>query len=231
VLSSLSLDLTAQRSLTAEQILDRMTQASASREALAKIRTVRMRATITYPSQNLQGTMEMNFKTPSRLLLKVNIQGIGEILQGYDGKVGWEKNPLTGLREIKGAELDQLRLTSNPASSYNWRQQLRSPRLAGTAKVDNRDAYVIEAKSVTGGDTKWYIDTKNFYLLRTDMTIATQQGTIPTTSYFSGYRRVDGILYPFTLRQVALGMESRIQFTEVKHNVPLNDSIFRKPKQ
>ncbi|MFQ3610767.1 MAG: hypothetical protein SNJ72_04640, partial [Fimbriimonadales bacterium] len=51
VLSSLSLDLTAQRSLTAEQILDRMTQASASREALAKIRTVRMRATITYPSQ------------------------------------------------------------------------------------------------------------------------------------------------------------------------------------
>jgi hypothetical protein len=35
---------------------------------------------------------------------------VGEIQQGYDGKVGWEKNPMTGLRELQGAELAQTAL-------------------------------------------------------------------------------------------------------------------------
>ncbi len=231
VLSLVSIDLTAQRNLTAEQILDRMTQESASKQAVQKIRSIRTRGTVAYPAMNMQGTIEVNFKKPNRFLVKMNVQGLGEIMQGYDGKVGWERSPLTGLREIKGAELEQIRLNSDPLGSYEWRKLLKNPRLAGTAKVGNRNAHVIEATSIGGASMKYYIDTQNFRLLRIDMPVITQQGSLPATTYFEDYRRVDGILYPFTTRQTAAGVEAVIRLTEVKHNVSMSDSIFRKPKQ
>jgi len=230
-LSLMTIDLTAQRKMTAEQILDRMTQVSQSKQAIAKIRTIRLRGTMSYPTMNMQGTLEIHFKKPSLVAVKINIQGIGEITQGYDGKVGWEKSPLTGLRELKGAELLQMRMNSDPTANYDWRRLLRNPRTAGTAKVENRNAHVIQARDITGGETKFYIDTQNFRLLRIDTVVATQQGSLPATMYFSDYRQIDGILYPFTTRQVAAGIEAVVRLTEVKHNVPVNDSIFRKPKQ
>ncbi|MGQ9902591.1 MAG: hypothetical protein ACUVR1_10370 [Fimbriimonadales bacterium] len=217
------------RSQNAQQVLARMAQAMGIDKA-SKIRSVQMTGTLSYPTQGMQGSYEAFYKSPNKMLLKMNIQGIGEIQQGYDGKVGWEKNPLTGLRELQGAELAQIRMSAQMGANNDLRKTLRNPKLAGQEKVGNRNAFVITAQSAAGTPIKIYIDTQRYLPLRMDMEVATPQGKLNASTYLENYRRVDGIMYPFTTRQSTAGIEAVIRTERVRHNIPINDAIFRKPK-
>lgn len=213
----------------AQQVLDRMAQAMGLANA-AKIRAVQMTGTISYPAQGIQGRYEALYKAPNKTLIKLNIQGLGEVQQGYDGKVGWEKNPMTGLRELQGAELAQMRQSAQMGASNDLRKTLRNPKLAGQEKVGNRNAFVITAQTTAGVPIKVYIDAQRYLPLRMDMEAATPQGKLNIATFLEDYRRVDGIMYPFTTRQSTAGIEAMIKTERIRHNVPIDDAIFRKPK-
>ena len=217
------------RPQNAQQVLDRMAQAMGLANA-AKIRTVQMTGTISYPAQGIQGRYEALYKAPNKTLIKLNIQGLGEVQQGYDGKVGWEKNPMTGLRELQGAELAQMRQSAQMGASNDLRKTLRNPKLAGQEKVGNRNAFVITAQTTAGVPIKVYIDAQRYLPLRMDMEAATPQGKLNIATFLEDYRRVDGIMYPFTTRQSTAGIEAVVKTERIRHNVPIDDAIFRKPK-
>ena len=196
----------------------------------AKIRSVQMAGTISSPAQGLQGRYEAFYKSPNKMLVKLNIQGLGEVQQGYDGKVGWEKNPMTGLRELQGAELAQMRQSAQMGASNDLRKTLRNPKLAGQERVGNRDAFVITAQTTAGTPIKVYIDAQRYLPLRMDMEAATPQGKLNIATFLEDYRRIDGIMYPFTTRQSTAGIEAVQKIERVRHNVPVSDALFRKPK-
>lgn len=221
--------LLAQR-MTAEQILDRADAASGGAKA-RQIKTFHMKGSFQMPAQNLNGTMEVYFKAPSKILVKQTIPGVLDSSQGFDGKVGWEKNSLTGLRELKGAELEQLRLSSDLNSVTNWRKQYRNPKLRGTDKVGKYSVYVIDASTPFGAKVTLYIDTKEFLPRRVDAEAVTPQGRLNVRTLFEDYRKIEGIAYPFVMRQSIAGIEMVIRIQQIRHNTPLNDSLFRKPTQ
>lgn len=37
-------------------------------------------------------------------------------------------------------------------------------------------------------------------------------------------------MYPFVMRQSSAGIEAVLKLERVRHNIPIDDSIFRKPK-
>jgi hypothetical protein len=217
------------RPQNAQQVLDRMAQAMGLANA-AKIRTVQMTGTLSYPMQGMQGRYEAFYKSPNKLLLKVNIQGIGEIQQGFDGKVGWEKNPMTGLRELQGAELAQMRWNAESGVSNDLRKTLRNPKLVGQEKVGNRNTFVITAQTTAGAPIKVFVDAQRYLPLRVDLEVATPQGKLNIVFRFEDYRRIDGVMYAFTTRQSIAGIEAVLKIERVRHNVPIDDAIFRKPK-
>ncbi len=222
--------LTAQR-LTAEQILDRSENASSPAQAVTRIKSYHVKGTMSVPSANLTGEMEIYYKAPNKIHIRQRIPNALESTTAFDGKVGWEKNNLTGLREIKGAELEQLKASAQLNSTSQWRKQLRSPKYIGTEKVRNKETYVIEATTTYGTKQKLYIDTKTFLTLRVDSESITPQGRLNTTTYLDDYRKVDGIQYPFRITQNTSGMEFVILLVQVRHNVKVDDSLFRKPRQ
>ena len=217
------------RPQNAQQVLDRVAQAMGVANA-AKIRTVQVTGTVSYPAQGLQGRLEAYYKSPNKFFAKITLQGVGEILQGYDGKIGWTKNPMTGLRELQGAELAQMRWNAESGASNDLRKTLRNPKLVGQEKVGNRNAFVITAQTTVGMPIKVYIDTQRYLTLRMDMEIATPQGKLNTTTFLEDYRRVDGVMYPFTIRQSTAGIEAVMKVERVRHNIAIDDAVFRKPK-
>ncbi|GIV05678.1 MAG: hypothetical protein KatS3mg016_1253 [Fimbriimonadales bacterium] len=231
IVSLLALQPTAQQAKpqNAQQVLDRMAQAMGAAQA-AKFRSIQVTGTLQYPAQGMQGRFEAFYQSPNKYLLKVTIQGIGEIQQGYDGKVGWEKSPLTGLRELKGAELEQIRQNATMGANNDVRKTLRNPRLQGQEKVGSRDAFVITGQSPTGAPVKLFIDTQRYLPLRMDMQVATPQGKLNTATFFEDYRKVDGVMYAFTTRQQVANIEAVVKIERVRHNAAVSDSIFRKPK-
>ncbi len=222
--------LTAQR-LTAEQILDRADSASGSPQAYARIKSFHIKGTMSMPAANITGQVEIYYKAPNKFYVRQSVPGVIESTSAFDGKVGWEKNNITGLREIKGTELEQLKESAQMNAAAQWRKNFRNPKLLKNEKVRNKETYVVEAETRYGTKAKLYIDTRTFLVLRMDTEAITQQGKISTVNYFDDYRKVDGIQYPFRITQNVSGMEIVILILQVRHNVKVNDSLFRKPRQ
>lgn len=231
VVSLMSLQPTAQQAKpqNAQQVLDRMAQTMGMAQA-TKFRTIQVIGAMEYPAQGIRGRYEAFYKKPNKFLLRMSIPNVADIQQGYDGKVGWEKNTMTGLRQLQGAELEQIRQSATMGAGNDVRKMLRNPRLQGQEKVGNRDAFVIIAQFTTGSPVKIFVDAQRYLLLRMDMEVATPQGKLNTSMFFEDYRKVDGVMYAFTTRQSTANLQAVIRIERVRHNAPINDSVFQMPK-
>jgi hypothetical protein len=100
-------------------------------------------------------------------------------------------------------------------------------RIVGKAEVTDGDAYVVEATPADGGNIqKLYFDTKTGLLVRKYSEIRLALGEFPSQTDYSDYREVDGVKLPFLIRWSIPGRSWGRKITEVKQNVPLDDSEF-----
>jgi len=74
-----------------------------------------------------------------------------------------------------------------------------------------------------------YFDTETGQVIRQDAERESPQGAALIQTYFEDFRDVDGVKMPFTIRQVMPMFELMLKFTEVKHNIEIDDAKFVKP--
>jgi hypothetical protein len=77
-----------------------------------------------------------------------------------------------------------------------------------------------------------YFDATSGLLLRRTTTMPTIVGIIPDQIDLEDYREADGLKFPFTARAAALEVgnpTSTRTFTELKLNVPVDESKFNMP--
>jgi carboxyl-terminal processing protease len=197
-------------------LLEKFVEAVGGREAFARLSTRDSKGTFegTSAGVKLDGTIEILEKSPDKSVTLINIPGAGVMRRGFTGEYGYQQIPLMGFRRIEGAELDELKLTSD----FNWMVNLERlyPKmtLRGTEEAGGARLYVVEAETAAGLPSTLYFDAKTGLLVRRDR------------AYFEDYREVDGIKLPFTVRDDF----SVVRLTEVKHNLPIDDARFVEEK-
>jgi len=133
------------------------------------------------------------------------------------------------LREKSGAELAVVKRDADLNAMANWKTYFTKAEVTGSEKVGDADTYMVKFTKGEETPVTVYFDKKTFYVLRTDLTQETPQGTFPVTVYESDYRDVDGVKLAFASKQEAAGATFEGKITEIKHNVPIEDSKFTKP--
>jgi zinc protease len=214
---------------TVDQILDKFVEAIGGRQAMEKITSRVTKGTFEISAMGLKGEMEIYAKAPNKTLTVQNLSGVGEIRDGYDGKIAWSQNPMMGLREKSGAELAAIARASDIHAPIKTRQLYSKLELKGKEKVGNRETYVILATPAEGAPVKMYFDTQTGLLARTDTDLDTPQGQFRIETTVDDYREVDGVKIAFTMRQESSMASAVIKLTEVKHNVAIDDAKFNKP--
>ncbi|WP_395090373.1 hypothetical protein [Armatimonas sp.] len=190
------------------------------------------KGTISIPAQSITGTMEVFAKAPNKFAMKQNIKGVGESSSGFDGSVGWSKDPFSGLRVLSGAELAALKAQSSLSlRPAQWKGVYASAVLSGTVKVNGASAYKVKLTPKSGNPETQYFDVKTGLQVRSDQVVESPQGKIAVESYLSDYRTVSGVKIPFKTRQLLGQIEVTIQFTELKVNTTVDDASFVKPKE
>jgi len=215
---------------SADQILDKYIQASGGRAAWQKLHSRVSKGTVDVPAASASGTLEVLEKAPDRVLITVTIAG-AVFTQGFDGSVGWSNDPQNGLREQTGSELAETRRDADFYHALDFRKLYPKVSVAGTEKIGDKSAYVIEATPAEGGDSdKVFFDAQTGLLLRAVTQHHNPDGTIePFQEDFEDYRTQDDVTIPFTIHQTNPQMSFTIKIDEVRHNVELNDAEFRKP--
>ena len=214
--------------LTTDQVLENYIKAIGGREAWKKLTTRISTGTIDVPAMNLSGLVTVREKAPNRSIFTVNFNG-AVFQQGFDGTIGWSNDPQNGLREQAGDELAETKRDSDFYHPLDLKQIYSKMTVTGTDKIDDRDAYVVEASSGDLGTDKIYFDAQNGLVLRIVGQHHTMEGPATFTEDFSDFREVDGIKLPYTVHQESPSSTFTIKFTEIRHNEAIEDAAFAKP--
>src|SRR5215468_6228718 len=158
---------------TVDQILDKYVQAIGGRQAVEKVTSRVTKGTFEVSAMGLKGEIEIYAKAPNKTLTIQNVSGVGEIQDGYDGKVAWSQNPMMGLREKSGAELAAIARASDIHASLKTREHFSKLELKGKEKVGNRETYVILATPAEGAPVKMCFDAQTGLIARTETDLET----------------------------------------------------------
>lgn len=210
-------------------VLAKYVKSLGGREANEKIKSRVQKGSVELSPMNIKGTAEIYAAAPDKSLIVLNIGGIGEIREGYDGTTAWSINPIQGNRDKTGQELMQVKIASNFYREINLEKLYSKMEVKGIEKVGEREAYVVIAAAEGVPNETLYFDTASGLLVRSDTTAVSPEGNTNTTTYYEDYREVDGVMVPFKVRSVLPQFAIISTFTEVKQNTVIEDARFRKP--
>jgi len=222
---------TAAKLPTVKEILNKYVAALGGRAANERIKTRTMKGTFELAPMGIKGTMETYSAAPGKSYTKTNLQGIGEIVEGFDGTTAWSMNPIQGNRDKTGEELVQSKLINNFYREINLDKLYSKMEVKSAEKLGARDVYVVTA-TATGLDPEtFYFDKQTGLLVRSDSVLVSPEGKMPAQAFYEDVREIDGIKLPFNIRVVLPQFEAITVITEIKHNIPVEDAKFAKPKQ
>ncbi|HEY8203343.1 MAG TPA: c-type cytochrome [Pyrinomonadaceae bacterium] len=214
---------------SADDIFNKYAAAIGGQSAIDKLKTRTAKGTIVQANGN-SFQFELYQSGPDKFYLMVTTPQ-GPFERGFNGQVGWEKTT-RGLREITGSELANYKTANALFSFINLKQQYASPPRVRRDKLNDHDVYVIDGTTTDGRRMRLYFDAASGLLLRRTTILSTVIGLIPDQVEFEDYRDVDGVKFAFTGRSATVepgNPTSTRTFTEVKLNVPVDESKFNMP--
>ena len=195
----------------AASIIDRYLTAIGGEAAVRKIRTQTRKGTGHEGSESFE--VETVAKSPGKWLLLFRVGGQVVDKQACDATAAWSDRggnakDLTAKDRAESESLFELDLPVRLKASAGTMIVNRREKRGG------REVYVVESETAQGRRTLRF-DTETGLLESVDNT------------GFAEYRVVDGIKVPAKL--TVPGGHVTIEFTEIKHNMPLDDAVFRRP--
>lgn len=219
---------------TPEEILAKYVAAVGGRDAIARARTVVMRGT-REASQGRVWPLEITMEGADKFAVIASIPAQGqqpafEVRQVYSGGKGWIKTP-QGVRELTSADLPSARNSILLLSPVKIAEPFPQMTYAGVSEVGGRETYVLVGKPVPDTTVRYYFDRETGLLVRQLATRETVLNALPEQVDFEDYRDAGGLKLPFKITVSAIDTydSSKRTFTEIKTNVPVDESVFVKP--
>jgi hypothetical protein len=214
---------------TVDQILAKYQEALGGSAAIEKLKTRSMKGTwIT--SNGISLGYEVYQSGPDKRYTVLNTPKQGVFERGFDGTAGWEKSA-RGIRAIEGGELFNLRRYPDWLQDIKLKDQFTRLAVEGKDKLGDREVYVLRGATADNKRERLYFDAQTGLLLRRVTGAPTMIGVIPEQVDFEDYRDVGGVKMPFTIRISSIDpfYSSTRKFTEIKLNVPVDETKFTKP--
>jgi len=224
-----------QPQVTAEQVIDKYIQAVGGAQKLSGLTSFITTGTQEgYVDVKGGGQFQIVAKAPDKRTVQVRFKDApdrGDQTRAFDGKVGWVTTPraLLGEYEVTGTELDGLKLDAELAFPGQIKQVLTNLRIGYQDTIDGKAVQVVQGTGPRGLLATLYFDAKTGLLVRMLRYGRSPIGRVPTQTDYSDYRDVNGIKFPFKYKFSWLDGRDNYQITDVKTNVPIDESRFGKP--
>jgi len=224
---------------TVDRILDKYIQAIGGRKKIDKLQTLTMKgARETRNGKDSPSTeqLEIYRKKSNKLLMNFTASG-NSSSQAFNGTIAWRR--LGGrVNPVGGADLLGAKRDADFYKDTNFKEQYSKLAVIGKEKVGEREAFVIEAtfaethpaRTMFGIQSeKLYFDAQSGLLIRRYMEYRTPLGGLPEATDYADYRKINGLMFPFTVRLSRPPLVVTQKFAEIKINAPVEDAMFDMP--
>jgi len=213
---------------SARSIIDRYITAIGGRKAILSHSSSHATGTMSVPGSGMTGTLEIYGAKPNKSLVKINIGGIGEVLEGFDGKIGWSMSPMTGPRLTEGKELEEKVFDADFYSDLHDEGRYTSMTTVDKVTFDGRACYKISLIRKSGAEDFDFYEVETGLKAGALGTRESQMGPMNVTQVHSDYKKFGGMLVPTTLKQSAMGVQQILSLTAIEFD-KVDPSVFELP--
>lgn len=180
----------------------------------------------------IDAEMTMRHQAPDRMLVEMNIPGMGEMKQGYNGKIAWMLNPMAGPSLIEGAQLIELKQQADMHADLNYKKYYKDMQAPVEAEFEGMQVYAVKVKTVSDADQTIYFDREKGYIVGNEGTTETEMGPMGSTTVISDYEADGSVLVPRSMRVILtdMGMEQVIKIKSISHD-KLDAKTFQLPEE
>lgn len=210
---------------TVDEVLAKYVEAMGGAKAINAITSRVTKGTVDLAGVSRGGDYETYAQAPNRSLTVMDVHPMGTIKLGFNGRSGWTSTT-QGLRALKGVELATVARDADLYGVVRTKNNFAKVTLEGVSKIGFRDVYVLDFTPAVGAVERVYLDSQTYLPVRMNTARTRGVASEPVEVYFDDWRAVDGVKYPFSIRQRFSKLTFSFDITDIRHNVPIDAKIF-----
>ena len=145
--------LQAQALPAAADLMAAYTQAVGGEAAWSKLQGMHTTGSYSVPAMGMSADFNVWNARPARMLLIINIPGMGEMRQGYDGTTAWAVDPMQGARVLSGGELTATQDQAGFDSSLRLIKNFKSAETVEKTTLGGQECYKVKLVWKSGRET------------------------------------------------------------------------------
>ena len=223
----------AEKEPTVDAVLEKFVKAIGGKDAWNKVESRRVKAELKANDATSEWTSEA--KAPNKVRTHVDLPGLGQIDDGYDGKTAWARG-LDGLRTKKDDELRRAEKQADLRREIHFKELYPELASKGTEMLNGEEVQILESAPSPTSKDRFSFSTKTGLLVRQQAKFERDGTPWEIDSQLSDYREVDGVKYPHQHKTKILidgnpVFEFELKVKEIKHNEKIDDAQFTKPAE
>ncbi len=221
--------------ISADELINKTIAALGGEANMRKVTSSMTTFDMDFVNQGLKAKGVSYAKTPNKAESKVTIDIFGKriatIRDYFDGTSGGEEISFSEGETYTGQRLEDVKFGNSFNGLLDWKNELKKAEIIKKDKIGEEEVYILSLEPKNASRVIMYVSAKTFLPLRKISIIVSSTSSlkIPITENFSDYKNVDGVMIPFTTATENPGMgEVVTTITEIKHNIEIPDSKFKK---
>ncbi len=162
-------------------------------EAWKSHKSSRMKAAFDLPAMGMSATMEVVSVYPSVTASKIDLPGMGEMRQGFDGTTAWAVNPMQGPSVMSGAPLDAAKEDSDPSNYSRISPAILSSETMEKTTLGGQECYKVKHTWKSGKISYDCFAIGDGMIVWSQAKTVSPMGEVETTSTFAAYKDYGGV--------------------------------------
>jgi outer membrane lipoprotein-sorting protein len=219
---------------TADEIVSKALVVRGGVERIKAVQSERVTGRISFTG-GLEGTFVLELKRSRKMRIEISVEG-KKVIRVYDGKsAGWMLNPFAENKDAQPMSDEELKSVSEESDFdgplVDYKAKGSQIELIGKEEFDGKPVYRLKLTNKNGDVRFYFFDAASFVLVKWEGIRRIEDKEFPWESFFSDYREVHGLKYPFQIDQGSPGTEIKQNLVTDKIEIDpqIDDSRFTKP--
>ncbi|MDP2424211.1 MAG: insulinase family protein [Bacteroidales bacterium] len=208
----------APQGITAKHVTQKYIQAIGGEKKLSKTKDITINAVTSM--QGMTITYDTYRKAPNKIKVEIGSGGTVFSKKVFDGTNGMVFSQM-GNQPLNGDMLEEMRIQAILNPELDYQKHGIKQELLGIEMVDGKEAYKMNITLPHGKTITNYYNAESGLLIRS----ITESGNTD----FSDYRDVNGLKFPFAIKQAMGSQTIDLKVISVKINSKLKDNLFSMP--
>jgi len=219
---------------TVDEIVAKNLEAKGGAEKWKAVSSVKMTGTVRMQGMEMPLTVYAKRPNYTRQEFVVKDQ---KLVQAFDGTTAWAINPMLGgdaPQALPPAMSEMMKNTSDfDGPLVDYKAKGSKVELVGKETLGTADVFHLKITMKSGQEQDYYLDTESGIELKKSETVDMGPGEKQTLeTEMSNYQRVDGVMVPFTIKQMMSGKTvAEMSIDKVEFNSVPDDAVFKMPEK